>query len=84
VSSARPDLSPGDIVQVTGPSQDTERWRGALVEVESVRSWGIVGTVWAPPIERGQPPGVYPVRFEFDEITPTGGKIAAATWEPRG
>lgn len=75
-----PELSPGDIVQVVNPSPDTERWRGALVEVERVRPWGIVGQVWAPPIERGQPPGVYPVRFEHAEIAPTGGKVVTPTW----
>ena len=74
------DIKPGDIVQVTGPSPDTERWRGALVEVEEVRGWGIIGQVWAPPRDRGEPPGVYPVRFEFSEITPTGGRIVTPAW----
>lgn len=74
------DLSPGDIVQVVNPTRDTERWRGALVEVEEVRAWGIIGQVWAPPLERGQPPGVYPVRFESSEIAATGGRVLTPIW----
>lgn len=69
------DIKPGQIVQVINPLPDAERWRGALVEVNLVRAWGIVGQVWAPPLERGQPPGMYPVRFEMAEVMATGGEV---------
>lgn len=64
---SRFDCTPKDIVQA---NPEKTHWGPCLVVVEEVRDWGVVGYTSVPRA------GQAPIRLNWDQIAPTGGKIA--------
>ena len=61
------DCRPHDIVQA---NPETTHWGPALVVVEEVRTWGVVGYTDIPRSGRA------PIRLTWEQIAPTGGTVA--------
>jgi hypothetical protein len=74
-SAGEEDMRKGCIFQINPKKANNLAFAGCLIVLDEVKPWGIAGFI--PGVgTREMPGGLYPYRATWEEIEPTGGKVA--------
>lgn len=66
----------GDVLQINPEWEVNRAFAGCFVVVDGVRAWGVTGYVQCLGASRSEPGTVAPIRVEWADLEPTGGKAA--------